>query len=142
MTDIGLGQHFKVTIDGQTSLGLWAKCEGLTVEYEVYEYKEGGVNSHIHRLQGRGKFQNIKLSRHLTRETNAVAAWLAQVKPGMRTTTMQVSVLDEAGTEIASWSFASVYPVRWTGPTLDIAQNSTATETLELAHGGFLAGGV
>lgn len=142
MTDIALGLHFKVVIDGQTSLGVWTKCEGLSVEYEVYEYKEGGVNSHVHRLPGRGKFQNLKLSRPVTKETTAVAAWLAQVKPGMRTTTMRVSVLDEAGTEIAAWSFGSVYPVRWTGPTLDIAQNSVATETLELAHGGFLAGGL
>lgn len=140
MTDIALGQHFKVVIDGQTSLGVWSKCEGLSVEYEVYEYKEGGVNSHVHRLQGRGKFPNIKLSRHLTKETTAVASWLSKVKPGMKTTTMRVSVLDEGGTEIAAWSFAQVYPVRWTGPTLDIAQNNAATETLELAHGGFLGG--
>ena len=72
----------------------------------------------------------------------AVAAWLSQVKPGMRTTTMRVSVLDEGGAEIAAWSYGSVYPVRWTGPTLDVAQSSAATETLELAHGGFLAGGL
>jgi phage tail-like protein len=50
-----------------------------------------------------------------------------------------VSVLDEAGTEIASWSFRGVYPVKWTGPTLDVGQNQVATEVLELCHAGFLA---
>lgn len=142
MTDIALGLHFRVVIDGQTSLGDWTKCEGLSVEYDVYEFKEGGVNSHIHRLPGRAKYQNIKLSRPVTRDTASVAQWLASVTPGMPRTTMQISVLDEGATEIASWSLDTVIPVRWTGPTLDVAQSGVAVESLELAHGGFLKGGI
>lgn len=138
MTDTALGLRFNVVIDGKDSLGDWTKCEGLTVEYDIYEYKEGGVNSHIHRLPGRAKYQNIKLTRPVTQSTTDVASWLAKVKPDMKRTTMKVAVLDEAGTEIASWSFRSVYPVKWTGPTLDVGQNQVATEVLELCHTGFL----
>ena len=142
MTDIALGQRFHVVIDGQVSLGDWTKCEGLTVEYDIYEYKEGGVNGFIHRLPGRAKYQNIKLSRPVTKETAAVGLWLANVKPDMPRTTMQISVLDEANTEIGAWSLDSVIPVRWTGPSLDVAQSGVATESLELAHNGFLKGGL
>ena len=138
MTDIALGLRFRVVIDGQTSLGDWSKCEGLTVEYDVYEYKEGGVNGYTHRLPGRAKYQNIKLTRPITKDTAKVAAWLSTVEPSMNRTSMSIAVLDESGAEIAAWSISSVYPLRWTGPTLDVAQNTVATESLELCHGGFL----
>jgi phage tail-like protein len=142
MTDIALGQHFHVEIDGQTSLGDWTKCEGLTVEYDIYEYKEGGVNEYIHRLPGRAKYQNIKLTRPVTKDTAKVGVWLSNLTPDLPRTTMKISVTDEAGTEIAAWSLDAVIPIRWTGPTLDVAQSSVATESLELAHNGFLRGGL
>lgn len=138
MTDIALGLHFNVVIDGKESLGDWTKCEGLSVEYEIYEYKAGGINEFVQRLPGRAKYQNLKLTRPVTKATADVAAWLSKVKPDMSRTTAKVSVLDEAGTEIASWSFRAVYPVKWTGPTLDVGQNQVATEVLELCHAGFL----
>mgnify|MGYP001823766526 CR=1 FL=1 len=49
---------------------------------------------------------------------------------------------DATGTEVASWSLADVIPVRWTGPSLDVDANSVATESLELAHNGFLDSGM
>jgi phage tail-like protein len=39
---------------------------------------------------------------------------------------------------VATWSLAGVYPVRWTGPSLDVGSNQWATETLELSHNGFV----
>jgi phage tail-like protein len=138
MPDTALGLHFHVTIDGKDSLGDWTKCEGLTVEYDVYEYKEGGLNKYIHRLPGRAKFQNLKLTRPVSKATADVLAWLSTVKPDMDRTTAKVAVLDEGGTEIAAWTLYQVYPLRWTGPTLDVGQNQVATETLELCHAGFL----
>jgi phage tail-like protein len=137
MSETALGLRFKVTIDGQTSLGDWTKCEGLTVEYDVHEYKEGGINGWVWRLPGRAKYQNIKLTRPVTKSTADVAKWLSTVKPAMSRTTAKIAVMDAAGEEVASWSVSGVYPVRWTGPTLDVGQNQAATEVLELSHIGF-----
>ena len=81
MSETALGLRFTVTIDGQTSLGDWTKCEGLTVEYDVHEYKEGGINGWVWRLPGRAKYQNIKLTRPVTKSTADVANWLSTVKP-------------------------------------------------------------
>jgi phage tail-like protein len=137
MSETALGLRFTVTIDGQTSLGDWTKCEGLTVEYDVHEYKEGGINGWVWRLPGRAKYQNIKLTRPVTKSTADVAKWLSTVKPAMSRTTAKIAVMDAAGEEVASWSVSGVYPVRWTGPTLDVGQNQAATEVLELSHIGF-----
>ena len=63
MPSPALGLRFTVSIDGIGSLGNWAKCEGLTVEYDVMEYQEGGQNACVHRIPGRAKYQNIRLTR-------------------------------------------------------------------------------
>jgi len=132
----GLSLRFKVTIDGQP-MGEWTKCDGLSVEFDVKEVKEGGNNAFIHRLPGRAKYQNIKLSRPLDKSTTDVAKWLATVAGSLARSTAKIAVLDTLGHEVASWSLVGVYPAKWTGPTLDVGQNQVATESLELVHNGF-----
>jgi len=139
MTETALGLHFTVEIDDGRSLGAWTKCEGLSVEWDIHEYKEGGVNDFIHRLPGRAKYQNLKLSRPVTGATADIIAWLKEVSPTQDWPDAKVSVRDAAGEEVAAWTFGSVRPVKWQGPTLDVGQNQVAVEVLELAHNGFLA---
>jgi phage tail-like protein len=138
MSETGLGIRFTVTIDGQGSLGDWTKCEGLTVEYDIHEYKEGGQNGFIHRLPGRAKYQNIKLTRPVTKISADVASWVSGVQATLDRTTATIAVLDATGEEVASWTLDGVFPARWTGPSLDVGGNQVAIEVLELAHNGFM----
>ena len=138
MADPGLGLRFQVSIDGQVSLGNWQRCDGLTVEYDIHEYREGGLNGYVHRLPGRAKYQNVKLTRPVDGNTMAVAGWVASVQARLQPGTARISVLDPAGETVATWNLFGVFPVRWTGPSLDVGGNQVATETLELAHNGFL----
>jgi phage tail-like protein len=137
MPEHGLGLRFTVTIDG-LELGNWSKCEGLTIEYEVHEYKEGGQNGFVHRLPGRAKYQNIKLTRPVDASTVTVAGWVASIQAITTRTTAQIAVLDSAGEVVAFWNLMDVYPVKWTGPSLDVSASTVAMESLELAHNGFL----
>lgn len=131
--------RFRVKLDGGADLGNWSKCDGLAIEYEVVEYKEGGENGYVHRIPGRAKFQNIKLTRPLNQDTKKVTAWIASLRAAVQRQTAQISALDTEGKEIASWNLDGVYPVKWNGPSLDVGNNQVATESLELAHNGFLA---
>jgi len=54
--------------------------------------------------------------------------------------TAEITVLDPAGDVVATWNLAGIFPAKWTGPTLDVAGNQVAIETLELAHNGFMGG--
>jgi phage tail-like protein len=137
----GLGLRFKVTIDGYGSLGNWTKCEGLSVEFEIHEYKEGGLNDYVHRLPGRAKYKNIKLTRPIDGDSPAVADWLASVKPSQSRQTAQIAVLDAEGETVSEWNLQGVFPARWTGPSLDASSSTVAIEQLELAHNGFMGGG-
>jgi phage tail-like protein len=136
--DSGQSLRFRVKLDGGADLGNWSKCDGLSVEYDVFEYKEGGENTYIHRIPGRAKYQNLKLTRPVNKDSKQVADWIAGMKTHVRRDTAEVSALDSEGKAIATWNFEGVYPVRWNGPSLDIGNNQVATETLELAHNGFL----
>jgi phage tail-like protein len=35
-----------------------------------------------------------------------------------------------------TWRLQGVFPVKWSGPTLDTGQNQVALEVLELLHNG------
>ncbi len=139
MGEPGLSLRFTVVIDGQVALGDWTKCEGLSVEYDVFEYKEGGNNGFVHRLPGRAKYQNVKLTRPVDDSTAAVMAWLASVQARVTPSTAAITVLDADGSPVTTWNLVGVFPAKWTGPTLDVGANSAATETLELVHNGFMA---
>ena len=139
-TETGLALRFKVTIDDQ-NLGSWTKCDGLTVEYEVMEYQEGGMNDYVHRLPGRRKYQNVKLTRPLDKDSADVAKWVSKMGNKLARSNAEIAVLDPGGQVVAHWNLHGAYPVKWTGPSLDATGNQIANETLEIAHNGFLEEG-
>jgi phage tail-like protein len=49
-----------------------------------------------------------------------------------------VLVYDAEGKELAKWSFANAFPVKWIGPQLAADGKNAAIETLELAHEGLI----
>jgi hypothetical protein len=57
--------------------------------------------------------------------------------PTRKTAIIEARTLD--GTVVASWALSGVVPVRWSGPQLSADSPKVATETLELAHHGFLS---
>jgi phage tail-like protein len=142
MPDFPPGQvlRFQVEIDDEHDLGTWSKCDGLSVEFELKEYQEGGVNGYTHKLPGRAKYQNIKLTRVLNKESDKVKKWLTDLKTSGNRPTAEITAMDSEGQTITSWTLQQVYPLKWTGPSFDVGSNATATETLELAHNGFLKG--
>ena len=141
MPETALSPRFTVSIDGYGSLGCWTKCEGLSVEYEVFEYQEGGWNDYVHRLPGRRKYPNVKLTRPLDKDSQTVVKWVSGMVSKVQRQSAEIAVLDANGEVVCRWNLAGVCPVKWTGPTLDAAGNQIANETLELAHNGFLSAG-
>ena len=99
------------------------------------------MNDYVHRLPGRCKYPNVRLTRPIDKDSQAVATWVSSLLRGVQRDNATITVLDPNGEEICSWTLAHACPVKWTGPTLDAGGNQVATEVLELAHNGFLKGG-
>ena len=136
-SDPALSVCFAVTID-QHDLGAFMTCDGLAVEVTVEQREEGGNNLFVHQLPGRMKYTNIKLTRPINGDTEKVARWLAGMAVEVKRTNAEIAAMSADGKKVASWSFMGVIPVKWTGPQLSVDSPKVATESLELAHHGFL----
>jgi phage tail-like protein len=149
MGDPALSIVYRCTIDGFIPLGIWTKIEGLGFEYDIKEYREGGVNGYTHKLLGPVKYENLRLTRPVDSNSQWLAMWMQLQMVAVVPQTMSISALNAAGEEITTWNLAGCVPRKWTGPTLDIMGNAIATETLEVVYeqiigfgalGGVLAG--
>lgn len=144
-SDPAVSVCFVVQIDDM-SLGAFNSCEGLGCEVVVEQREEGGNNGFVWQLPTRIKFPNIKLSRPLTRDTERVAKWFSSIVSGRTRTgagrkTGQIQAMTADGTVVAQWGLLDVVPVRWTGPSLNPDSPKVATETIEIAHHGFIEAG-
>ncbi len=151
MGDPAVNIVYRCTIDGFIPLGMWTKIEGLGLEYQVTEYREGGVNGYTHKILGPCKYTNLRLSRPVDSTSDLLMIWLQSNMVHVVPQTMAITAMTMAGDEITTWNLSGVVPVKWTGPSLDIMSNNVATETLELTYqeiiglgalGGAVAGGV
>jgi len=149
MGDPAVNIAYKVTIDGFIPLGMWTKVEGLGFEYQVTEYREGGINGYTHKIIGPCKYTNLRLSRPVDSTSELLMLWLQSNMIAVLPQTMAITAMTAGGEEITTWNLAGVVPVKWTGPSLDIMSNNVATETLEVCYqeilglgalGGMLAG--
>jgi phage tail-like protein len=133
----GLALRFTVMMPGLEAM-YFTKVEGLGASYEVEEYKEGGNAGHTHRLPTRLKYQNVKLTRPVDLDSFKVGIWFQSVQfhriplPGM------IKIFDGGMNPIASYTLLGVFPIAYSGPTLNASGDSVALETLELAHTGFV----
>jgi len=128
--------RFLVKADDCT-IGRFAHCHGLAAEYEVEEYAEGGQNAFVHKLRGRMRYPNLVLSRGITHETGLMD-WFMQTKQAGERGNISVSLLGPDGKPVRRWGFEGAFPVRWEGPILNARSHTAATETLEIAHRGFV----
>ncbi len=137
-SDPAVGVCFTVRID-KHDLGAFTSCDGLGCEVVIEQREEGGNQRFVHQLPGRLKYTNVKLTRPINGDTQKVAAWFAGMAGKIERTGAEIVAMTLEGKQVASWGLLDVIPVRWTGPQLGVDSNKVATETLEIAHHGFLA---
>lgn len=135
--DTAVSVRYLVKIDDQ-SLGSFASCEGLGCEVVLETREEGGNNRFVWQLPTRIKYSNIKLSRPLGADTGKIASWISSVAAGYTRSTGTIQAMSTAGEVVAQWQLTGVVPVRWVGPSLAGDQAKVLTETIEIAHHGFL----
>jgi len=128
---------FAVKIDDE-DLGTFNSCEGLGCEVVIEQREEGGCNGFTWQLPSRLKYTNVKFTRPVGPDTAKVANWFASMTSGVRRRTATIQVMSADGTVVATWSLNGVVPVRWAGPSLNFDSPKVATETVEIAHHGFL----
>ena len=132
--------YFQVRID-EADLGAFTACDGLGCEVVVEQREEGGMNSFVHQLPGRIKYTNVKLTRPVNADTAKIATWIRKMNGTVKRSQAQITIMNHDDKPVHTWTLSGVIPVRWTGPSMSVESPKMATETLELAHHGFLESG-
>jgi phage tail-like protein len=138
--DNAVGVAFSVELD-KTSIGTFNSCEGLGLEVVLEQREEGGNNMMVWQLPTRMKYSNIKLTRPVGPDSQKLTTWITKALTSVQPITAVISAKSADGKTVAQWSLNGVVPVRWTGPSLNLDSPKVFTETLEIAHHGFLQGG-
>lgn len=129
--------------------GGFSQCNGLNMEQEPYEYKEGGLLDYTHQMPGQAKYGKITLKWGMG-FNNSLWEWqfntarsLAYGQPWKRKDGTIIALpyagfsdLMNLATGAQVWYFRKGIPSRWSGPEFDAQQNQIAVETLEIAHEG------
>lgn len=140
--DPHVGLTFWVQVDGIEVAG-FSECSGLTLETEVTEYAEGGLNTHTHKLPVRTKYGNVTLKRGIDPGED-LHKWFIESIDGVpnkrKNVSIQVYGPDGKG-PLKKWDLMGAFPVKWSGPDLKTEAGAVTVETFEFAHNGLVPGG-
>jgi phage tail-like protein len=114
---------------------------GLSVEYDMEEYREGGENRFVHKLPVRTKYADMVLKRGmLTGPTvlggNSVVRWFLDAFRERVFVAADVTVLllNEKSEQVRAWKVAHAVPKKWTVSDFNSGESSLVIETLELSY--------
>jgi phage tail-like protein len=133
--------HFKLTIGGKESVGLFREVSGFDTESDVIEYKSADANGKplIRKVNGTAKWSNIVLKRGIDSQ-KVLAQWRQQVEesgPDAARTDCILELLDYDGSAIHTYNILQAWPQKYTAAALKADANEIAVEEITLAHEGF-----
>jgi len=126
--------NFKVKVPG-LDIGTFRACEGLAMEFDVFEWAEGGNNEFIHHLPGRVRYPYLTLTGGMT-ENDAMQKWMEKTRDKADLKEVTIELQTQDGQAKRAWTFADAFPIKWTGPQVGAAAAGMSEETLEIAHAG------
>lgn len=136
-----VGFHFMVAFELFPQLPndfRFQEVEGLTVDVETEEYKEGGENRFVHKLPKRTKYQQLVLKRGLF-TGSGIVLWCRNAIESFnfQPTNLTISLLNELSVPVASWYIVNAYPVKWSVSNLNAMENQAVIETITLNYNYF-----
>src|SRR5262249_10428177 len=98
----------------------FSECSGLDATVEVLDYREGGVNSYVHRFATRATYANLTLKHGVIYLYNDLWTWHYNWVQGTGTRKDGLLVLlDEARNPAKIWKFKGGIPTKWVGPSFN-----------------------
>lgn len=122
----------------EESLACFQEVSGLSIQLNVTDLVEGGVNNTTRKLIGNTSYSNIVLKRGLCDASmyNWIRTFVDHKGGKLERMSGTITILDDAGKPAQKFKFERAIPVKWDGPSLNVMQDAIATESLELAHEG------
>jgi phage tail-like protein len=140
--------RFKVKWDNlskETEIG-FTEVTGLDYQVDPIEYRDGiDINLSKRKMAGLRKFSNVVMKRGVFKGVRDFYDWIdggenakdtSVVKRKGYRRTVNITLMDEAATEVISWNLANAFPIKVQFNDMKADGNEVAIETIELAHEG------
>jgi phage tail-like protein len=128
--------NFILDLGGGT-VGYFTKINGLGVNIQTIDYREGGAGPAVRKLAGRVSYTDIQLKWGLT-DSKELWDWLLTAVNG-QVVRKNISIIlrdNDGKREVTRWNLDNAWPCNWSGAQLEALSNEVAIETLSLAHEG------
>ena len=137
-TQLITDHNFLISVPG-LDIGGFNECRGLNMEFDVFEWAEGGNNEFIHHLPGRVRYPYLSLNAGMTDKT-AMQEWFWATREQAQLKEVTVQLKTQDGSISRSWTFADAYPIKWSGPVIAAHGSTVSGESLEIVHSGLKMG--
>jgi phage tail-like protein len=126
--------RFVISIDNQP-LGAFTECTLPTVEWEMEQVKEGGLNTGIHQLPGQRKQATITLKNGIGIVDDLLSWCIDAMNEVFQRRNVTITVHNPMRETLMTWRIEGALPIKWSAPQLQADSNTVAIQTLELACG-------
>jgi phage tail-like protein len=129
--------RFRLEID-QITQGYFSEVAIGESTTEPIDYREGSEPTHVRKLPGLTKYGNITLKWGVTDSTE-LYDWHKKIVAGQikdQRKKVKIIVIDESGTDKASYVVADAWPTKYDPSDLNGKGNEVFIEVLELANEG------
>lgn len=108
---------------------------GLSVDYDMEEFKEGGENRFTHKLPVRTKYADMVLKRGMLTESEVIK-WCLDAFRDREFLPVNVNVIlmNEKSKPLRTWKVAHAIPKKWSVSDFNANDNAVVIETLELSY--------
>lgn len=132
-----LGFYYKVefSVSKNKNDVRFQSASGLSVEYDMEEYKEGGENRFTHKLPVRTKFADLVLKRGMLTDSEVIKWFLDAFRDReFKPTDITVILMNEKSEHLRTWKVAHAIPKKWLISDLNANESAVVIETLELSY--------
>lgn len=132
--------NYSVQVDGR-SIGGFQEIAVPDVTSDPIEYRAGyapvgGVGRTDGQPSGLNQYGNVTLKWGITSSSDFYN-WFKEIESGqIIRKNLTISLVDDAGTEVAKWTLESAWPTKFVAPDFNVANAENAIELIELAHEG------
>lgn len=125
--------RFVVDVDGERQAA-FTECTLPSLEWDIEELKEGGLNTYVHQLPGRLKAAKVSLKNGVGK-SSMLDWYIEAIGKTVSRKSITITLLDAKRKSLMVWNIKDAYPIKWAGPQLNTTQNTIAIQTLDLICG-------
>lgn len=126
--------RFVVSIDG-LAVGAFTECTLPSIEWEMEQIKEGGLNSSVHQIPGQRKPATLSLKNGIGIVDDLLDWCIATMNEKFERRNVTVTMHNSMLEPVMTWRIQGALPMKWSAPQLQADSNTVAIQTLELACG-------